>query len=266
MLGLVSLEKEGSVNAAHYQEQALQIGREIKDRYLEAMALSNLAYAMGVSQSDYFTALGYFEQAYSIACELGNVKGQAITLLNMGWLNGMLGNYPAAIDYYKQALPVLQRTRDRSQEINVCVNLSAAASGQGNAQDALKWGTRALAFSMELADRAGSAWSYFYLGYAQLLAGQLDEAARSFLQSIEIRSQISTPVLVAEARAGLLDVYLKMDDRDAARIYGHRQNIRRRGRAVSHLLDGISGFTGNKRPARRNCPAKCSSFVEHAGL
>ena len=52
-------------------EKALEIARELKDGYLEAMALSNLAYAMGVSQSDYSTALDYFEKAYSIVSFMG---------------------------------------------------------------------------------------------------------------------------------------------------------------------------------------------------
>jgi HEAT repeat protein len=46
----------------------------------------------------------------------------------------------------------------------------------------------------------------------------LDAALQSFSKCIEIRSEISVPVLVAEARAGLLDVYLKMDNPTLAQI------------------------------------------------
>jgi hypothetical protein len=87
----------------------------------------------------------------------------------------------------------------------------------GNERDALEWAGRALVLSVELGDRVGRAWSYFYLGYAQLLAGDFVEAERSFLESVEIRSQTSTPVMVAEARAGLLDVYLKTGSQPSAR-------------------------------------------------
>ena len=137
LLGLVSLEKEGAVVAVRHHEQALLIGRELKDRYLEAMALSNLASSMTASQGDYFTALEYYEQAYSIARELGNGKGQAVTLLNLGWLNGILGNYPVAVDYLHQGLVVMKRIGERSQRINAYVNLSAVAIGQGIAYDAI---------------------------------------------------------------------------------------------------------------------------------
>ncbi len=215
LLGLVSLEKEGAAVAIHHHEQALLIGREIKDKYLEAMALSNLATAMATSQGDYSTALEYYEQAYSIACELGNNKGQAITLSNMGWLNGILGNYPSAMEFFKQALAVMRRISERSQSINVYVNLSAIAGGQGDAANALKWAGDALSLSTELGDQTGRAWAWFYLGYAHWSGGQFDAAIQAFTKCIEIREKISAPVLVAEAHAGLLGIHFEMEDRDS---------------------------------------------------
>jgi class 3 adenylate cyclase/tetratricopeptide (TPR) repeat protein len=218
MLGLVSLESEGLSVVAGYHEQALMISRELKDRYLEAMALSNLATVMGTSHGDYLTALAYFEKAYTIACELGNDKGQAITLSNMGWLEGVLGNHAVAINYLKRALIVLQRIGERSSEINIYVNLSAVAGRGGDARNALLWARQALVLSTELGDRGGCAWAYFYLGHAFLLNDQLDEAVQSFVQSMEIRSEISSPVLVIESRAGLIDVYLRMGDQHSANV------------------------------------------------
>jgi len=216
-LGLVSLEKEGAAIAIGYHEQALMIARELEDKYLEGMALSNLASAMVASQADYSIALGYLEQAYSIACELGSGSGQAVTVSNLGWLAGILGNYPAAINYFKQALTLARKIGGRSQQINIYINLSAVAGAQGNIQDALKWGQEALDLSVKLGDPTGSAWAYFYLGYAHLLSEKLEEAKLSFLQSIEIRLEISPPVLTAEARAGLLDAYSQMGDLDSTR-------------------------------------------------
>jgi len=210
LLGLVSLEMEGAAIASSHHEEALLIGREIKDRYLEAMALSNLATSMATSQGDYSIALQYYEQAYSLACELGNGKGQAITLSNMGWVNGILGNYPAAVNYLHQALTIMRRIGERPQGINTHLNLSAIAGGQGDAQNALDWAEKGLAIASELGDSTGSAWAYFYLGHACLLNEQFDASLRSFSKCVEIRLEISVPVLVAEARAGLLGVHLKM--------------------------------------------------------
>jgi predicted ATPase len=241
LLGLVSLEKEGADVAVHHHEQALLIGREIKDKYLEAMALSNLATSMATSQGDYSTALEYYEQAYSIARELGNGKGQAITLSNIGWLYGVLGNYPAAVNYLQQGLLVIKRIGDRSEKINTCANLSAAAIGQGIAHDAIIWAEESLSLSLKLGDRPGNAWAYFYLGYAHLLDDQLNTALQSFSKCIEIRSEISVPVLVAEARAGLIDVYLKMNNPTLAQIEMEQ---------VLGYMDVDQTFQGAEEPLR----------------
>ena len=216
LLGFVSLEKEGPTIAMHYHEQALVIARDLEDRYLEGRVLTNLANTVGLSQGDFFTARNYFEQAYSISRELGNINGKGIILSNLGWLTSILGDYPAAISYYEQALTILRESGNRSQEILTYVNLSATTGGQGNAQEALKWAQEALELSAKLGDQTGNAWAYFYLGHAYLLKDEFEEAAQSFLRSIEIRSEIKAPVLAIEARAGLIQTYLKMGDQISA--------------------------------------------------
>jgi predicted ATPase len=241
ILGLISLESEGPTIARQYQEQALVIARAIKDKYLEAMTLNNLANTVGLSQGDFFTARHYFEQAYSISHELGNIIGKGITLSNLGWLAGILGDYPAAIIYCEQALTVLRGAGNRSSETNIYINWSAVTGGQGNAREAFRWGQEALTLSKELGDRAGEAWSHFYLGYAYTLKNDFGEAVRSFFKSIEIRSEIKASALVEEARAGLIQTYIKMDDWASARI------------EMEHVLQYMEkniSFEGTEEPLR----------------
>jgi tetratricopeptide (TPR) repeat protein len=128
-----------------------------------------------------------------------------------------------------------------SQRINAYVNLSAVAIGQGLAPDAIKWAEEALSLSLKLEDRLGSAWAYFYLGYACLLDDRLDAALQSFSKCIETRLKISVPVLVAEARAGLLDVYLKMGNADLAQMELEQ---------VIGYMDLDQTFQGAEEPSR----------------
>ena len=241
ILGLVSLETENPTIAMEYQKQALIIAQELNDRYLEAKVLNNLANTVWLSQGDFSTARSYFEQAYSISHELGNLNGKGITLSNLGWLTGILGDYPAAINYYEQALTILRGIGNRSQEIYTCINLSATAGGQGNAQEAVKWAQDALELSTKLGDQTGDAWAYFYLGYAYLLKDEFKEAVQSFLKSIEIRLEIKAPVLVIEARAGLIRTYLRMGDQVSAQIEAEH---------VLQYMDRNRSFEGAEEPLR----------------
>jgi len=73
------------------------------------------------------------------------------------------------------------------------------------------------------------------------LDGQLDAALQSFSKCIEIRSEISVPVLVAEARAGLLDAYLKMGNPTLAQIEMEQ---------VLGYMDVDQTFQGAEEPSR----------------
>ena len=216
IMGLISLEAENPTTAMKYQEEALGIAREENNKYLEAMALNNLANTVGLSQGDFYTALQYFDQAWSISHELGNINGEAITLLNLGWLGGILGDYPAAVQYCERALSILRDLGLRSHEANAYINLSAVMGAQGLADDAFKWAKAAFEISTETGEQTGIGWAWFYLGYAYLLKGEYSNAESAFMNSIQIRAAANAAVLVAEARAGLVNVHLETGDQAAA--------------------------------------------------
>ncbi len=241
ILGLVSLEVENPTIARGYQEQALVIAREIKNKYLEAMSLNNLANTIGLSQGDFFTAKKYFEQAYSISRELGNLNGNGIALLNLGWLTGILGDYPAAISYYEQALSILRQIGLRSQEMLVYINLSAVMGAQGDADNSLKWARQALDLSTTVGDPTGEGWAYFYLGYAHLLNKKYTDSAVAFLTSVQIRTALNADILVIEARAGLIHVYLETGDQLSAQNEAEQ--------VIQYMQNNIS-FEGAEEPLR----------------
>ncbi|MBC7878521.1 MAG: tetratricopeptide repeat protein [Anaerolineales bacterium] len=242
-LGLISLERDSPSVAMTHHEQALVIAREMKDRYLEAMALNNLANTVGLSQGDFSTARDYFDQAYSVFHELGNIKYKGGVLMNLGWVTGILGDYSKAIHYHEQALTLLREAGNQSLEMYAYFNLSASAVGQGLAQDAYQWAQKALELSTKLGDRTGDGWAYFCLGYAFLLKNETDEAIKAFLKSIEIRSEINTPILVVEARAGLLNAYLKTNDAVSEPAKLEAQHI-------VQYMDKDKSFEGAEEPLR----------------
>jgi predicted ATPase/class 3 adenylate cyclase len=241
ILGLVSLEVESPTIAMGYQIQALLIAQKLKDRYLEAKVLNNLANTVGLSQGDFSSARDYFEQAYAIFHELGSVKYKGGILMNLGWVTNILGDYSAAMKYHEQSLIILREVKDNFLEMYAYFNLSATASALGLAQDAYKWAQKGLEFSTKLGDRAGDGWAHFCLGYAYLMEDEFVKASQSFLKSIEIRSEIKGVVLAVEARAGLLQAYLKMGDQISA------QN---EAEYILRYMDENRSFEGAEEPLR----------------
>lgn len=242
-LGLISLETESPTIAMRYQQQALAIAREIKDRYLEAKALNNLANTVGLSQGDFSTARDYFEQAYSIFQELGYLNGKGLALTNLGWLAAMLGDYTAALVHHERALMISRELGNRSMEMYTYINLSATAGAQGLIQESYDWAEMALEISTRTGDLPGEAWAYFYLGYAHLLNDQYEKSAESFLKCLSIRSQINIPVLEIEARAGLVNVYLRMGDRSLS-------HVKQEMELILDYMEQNSSFEGAEEPLR----------------
>ncbi len=241
LLGLVSLEVESPTIAMGYQKQALLIAQEIKDRYLELKVLNNLANTVGLSLGDFSSARDYFEQAHVIIHELGNIKFRGGILMNLGWVTNILGDYSAAMNYHEQALVFLRETRDQLLEMYAYFNLSATAGGLGIAEDAFKWAQKGFELSKKMGDPSGNAWAYYCMGHACLLKDKFEEASQSFLKSIEIRSKIKAPVLVAEARAGLLQAYLKMGDQISAQDEAEH---------ILSYMDENKSFEGAEEPLR----------------
>lgn len=240
-LGLISLEVESPSAAMRYQEQALSIAREHGNKYLEAVSLNNLANTVGLALGDFFTARNYFEQAHTIAQELGNVHGRGMTLLNLGWLSGIVGDYANAVAYNDQALALLHGLGLRSQEMAGCVNMSAVMGMQNQAEEALHWAKRAQALASKLGDPSGEGWAYFYMGYARLLGRDHEQAAADLQTSIEIRSALNAEVLTAEARAGLAQVYLELEDPASAQ---------QQAELILSVLENNPGFEGAEEPLR----------------
>jgi predicted ATPase/class 3 adenylate cyclase len=216
MLGLIALEKMGPSAAFDYHKQALVLAQGTGDRYLEAKVLNNIANAVGLSQGDYASALEYFEQSLVINQELGNLLGQCTALANLGWVSSALGDYDAAQDYYHKALTLAREVDARSDEAYTLINLSAAAVGRGNPTIALAWAEKAFDLSQKLGDTTADGWAYFYMGHAHLLSKNYRPAREAFQESIRIREEINVPVLVAEARAGLAEAALAMQDFEMA--------------------------------------------------
>ncbi|CAG1003950.1 adenylate cyclase 10 [Anaerolineales bacterium] len=216
MMGLVAQENVGPASARLYHEKAFTILRDVKDNYLKAKVLNNLANTV-VSLGDFSAAQDYYSQSLSIFQEHGDLSRKGLVLINMGWLAGVLGDYDAAMAYYEQGLPLLRRIGNRMEEMYACVNMSAIEIAREHSEEALLLLEKAFEISSNIGRRTGAAgWICFYSGYAHLIRGDFDLAAQSFLESIEIRTQIGAPVLAMEARSGLCETYLKSGDLTAA--------------------------------------------------
>jgi tetratricopeptide (TPR) repeat protein len=211
-LGLIALESKEPRMAQKFLEEAVAIARETKERTLEQRAVANLANSAAYFQRDYVLARAYYEHARTLAVELGDRYAQGIALANIGWVCGMLGDFPAAWMHHEQSLIIAKEVDNIYHETYTLLNLSKVAEVQENAEEALKYASDAMTLSRQAGDKSAAAWAHLYSGRAYFLKGQFEEAENAFQNALNIRRELDQPALATEPKAGLIQIALQMND------------------------------------------------------
>jgi tetratricopeptide (TPR) repeat protein len=240
-MGLIAIEQKDPAIAHGHLERALAIAREIGDRKLESMSLANLGNSAGYVRQDYASAREYYEKDYALSHKWGERSSEAVTLGNLGWVAGMQGDLQAARSYQERALIISREIADRYIETSILINLSALTGIAKDAQTSLAYAQSALELSRKSGDPSGEAWSLLYMGYAQLLLNDLQQAEQSFRRSVAIRAELGQPGMQMEALAGLIQTSLLKDDPAVA--------MSETEKIVSYLEAG-NGLDGAEAPLR----------------
>ena len=112
-------EKE---NALHCYYQALDISREVVDRYGEGNSLQNLGIIYNYL-AKYQEAIKYNQQSLAISREISDRKGEAYSYMNLGNAYYFLGQYEQAREYYQQSLAIFKEIGDKPGEAKALFNV-----------------------------------------------------------------------------------------------------------------------------------------------
>jgi class 3 adenylate cyclase/tetratricopeptide (TPR) repeat protein len=240
-MGLIALEQKDPATAEGLLVTALNIGRETKDRNMEAKALGNLAICETAVKGNYAVARLYYEQSHRIAREIGDRNAEGVALGNLGFTAGLQGDFVAAHHYYEQALSLAREAGNRYHETYTLINLSALSEMQNQGSLALRCAREAAELARKDGERSGEAWAWLYTGHAHLLLNHLHEAQAAYQRSVAIRTELGQPSLAMEPMAGLVDVALHMDEMEAAASAGEK--------ILAHLASGGT-LNGTDSPLR----------------
>jgi tetratricopeptide (TPR) repeat protein len=102
-------------------------------------------------------ALEYYSQSLPLRRAVGDRRGEAITLTNIGRVYSELGEKQKALDYYSQSLPLSRAVGDRSGEAYTLTNIGRVYSELGEKQKALDYYSQSLPLTRAVGDRGGEA-------------------------------------------------------------------------------------------------------------
>ncbi len=164
--------------------RALELGRGLGNRSLEARVLRNLAQTLK-SKGDYAEGLARAEEALAIHEELGEREGAGRAATTLGALHDLRGEYQLALQRYGQAEAALQETPGR--DFFMLQNEFAITyKNLGEYQEALTHYRRALEGQERAGDRYGAMSTLLNSGNVYVILGDFARATSNYERSLAI--------------------------------------------------------------------------------
>jgi tetratricopeptide (TPR) repeat protein len=148
-------------------------------------------------------AIGHYEQQLVITREIGDRRGEGNALGNLGLAYARLGEVERAIGYYEQALVIDREIGDRRGEGNALGNLGSAYRRLGEVEKAIGYHEQALVIDREIEDRQGEGSDLGNLGVAYASLGETGKAIALLEQALAIGRAIKDPQIVRVASGAL---------------------------------------------------------------
>jgi tetratricopeptide (TPR) repeat protein len=165
-------------------EGGLAIERELKREREIAASLGRIASILA-NMHRYTDAEARYAEALQAAQAAGDWELQGTTLQHQGILQLRQDHYARAVELFKQAIAIFQRSNDSKGEMQTCDLLGSAERARGELDSAEAWYGRARQLAVQLHDRrqlAGTAQNLGILYQLRAEAAADPQARRAWLE------------------------------------------------------------------------------------
>ncbi len=135
-LGRMALEQGRHGEAQRHSLASLDLARHRGDRWRSAHPLSNLA-AVATARGDYDRAHGLLREALAIRDEHGDLRGVAVTHLDLGDLEAARGGFMAAGRHYGQATTMFLRLGQHQGVMHALLKSAIVLASAGRIEDGI---------------------------------------------------------------------------------------------------------------------------------
>jgi len=173
--------------------------------------------AVAKDQCDYAAARALYEESLAIHRELGNKKGIAVLLNNLGTVAREQGDYAVARAQFEESLAIERELGDKLGIASSLNNLGNVAHDQGDYAVVRAMREESLGISRELGDKWGIAYSLGYLGSMAARQGDYGAARALIEESLAIFQELGDKQGIALSLGNLGNVANDQGDYVAAR-------------------------------------------------
>ncbi|MCB9136216.1 MAG: tetratricopeptide repeat protein [Anaerolineales bacterium] len=140
--------------------------------------------------SEYYKAIDYYKQALEIDRKIKNRRGEGADLGNLGVVYSFLGKSREAAIYHARALEINQEINDSRGEGAELTSLGLVHVELGETVKAIEYYERALTIAIQIGDRRNESQILGNLGLAYAVLGKLSNAIEYYKQAQTIAVEI----------------------------------------------------------------------------
>lgn len=226
-------------------DQAIAVFRKAKDRLGEVRTLN--AYGNAYSRGDYAKAIGYYEQALTIAHQINDHYVEVVLLHNIGGAKMALDLYDEAIRYFETARTLSQERKYKSIEASSLNGLGYAYSNLDRYEDAIRCYEQALPVFREFKDRMNEGVVINNLALAYSSLNDFEKAIGNFEQALTIFREVRNRYWEGQALHNLGWSYDTLNQHGKALPYfglalaiaRELDDKREQGRLLMDMVEGI---------------------------
>ena len=225
-------------------EEALRGWQELKDNYLikltaqEIKSLKDLSkkaqadaiYDEAIALSKQGTkeslqnAAAKFSEAQRVYAELGDKPNEAITLNQLGYIYGVLGETQNSLEYFNKSLPLYKAVGDKHGEANTLDNIGEIYAILGETQKALEYYNQSLPLIRSIADKTDSdkrleARTLYNTGGLYINLSETQKALEYFTLALSLCREIAYRVGEATTLNNFGAVYSNLGEKQKALDY-----------------------------------------------
>jgi tetratricopeptide (TPR) repeat protein len=167
-------------------------------------------------------ALALHQQALAISREIGDRRGEGVTLNNISQIYHDRGDYATALKYLEQSLSISREIDDKAGEGARLNNLAATAYAKGDYATALKYLEQSLAICKEIDHKAGEGRTLSNIGVLHHTKGDYAKALPLYEQSLAICHEIDDKAQEALTSWNMGRAYEDQGDMSKAESYMSR--------------------------------------------
>ncbi len=164
-------------------------------------------------------ALGYAEEAVSLANTISFKEGEAGGYINSGNVYRKLGDFKKAIEAYLKALQISQSANDGNGIARSFNGLGISYNLLGDYDKSLESFLSSLRTYEQYEDKTGTADAVNNVGIHYWSLGKLNEALDYYLRALEIRKEIGDIEDIAASLNNIGDIYSDLGKTDSALHY-----------------------------------------------